>query len=136
MPGRNVVKNYVAGGVYHAYNRGVEKRTIFVDEEDFRVFHYYLGSYLLPPVVREGWDMPRGIALTHGTYDLHRRIKLLAFCLMPNHFHLLLRQQDELAMREFMKRLANAYVGYFNKKYKRVGSLFQGTYRGGCPPPS
>ncbi len=123
------MKISVAGGVYHAYNRGVEKRTMFEDEDDYRVFRHYLSSYLCPPVKSEASNLPQGVARVRASYDLHERVRLFAFCLMPNHFHLVLRQKDDLAMREFVRRLASAYVGYFNKKYERIGTLFQGTYR-------
>jgi len=73
--------------------------------------------------------IPFNILRLGNDYDLYKRIKLLVYCLMPNHFHLVLKQVDEKAMTEFMKRLTNAYVEYFNKKYKRVGSLFQGKYK-------
>ena len=53
----------------------------------------------------------------------------MAFVLMPNHFHLMLRQHDERAMPDFMRRVGNGYVEYFNQKYERVGSLFQGPYK-------
>jgi len=129
MPGRNVVKNYVAGGVYHVYNRGVEKRTIFTDGEDYRVFLHFLGLYLRPGNQRQQETLPRGLSLAGSDYDLDTRIDLLAYCLMPNHFHLLLLQADERSMSELMRRQSNAYVGYFNKKHGRVGTLFQGRYR-------
>ena len=61
--------------------------------------------------------------------SLHPSVTLLAFSLMPNHFHLLLRQTVPGAMSEFMRRLCTGYVMYFNKKYHRVGPLFQGKYK-------
>ena len=57
------------------------------------------------------------------------KIELLAFCLMPNHFHLLIKQLDEQSLKSFMTSLITRYSMYFNKKYDRVGSLFQGVYR-------
>ena len=125
------MKDYLAGGIYHIYNRGVEKRTIFVDSEGYRVFRYYLASYLRPPnpAADQSQRLPRGLVLAGRDYDLYARVVLLAYCLMPNHFHLLVKQTDEDAMAELVRRLSNAYVGYFNKKHRRVGSLFQGTYR-------
>jgi putative transposase len=129
MPSRNVVKLYVAEGVYHVYNRGVEKRDIFLDAHDYAVFLYYLKTYLLPPDLAPDDRTPRGLRIRLQKLELHRRIQLLAFCLMPNHFHLMLRQHDERAMSELMRRISNGYVEYFNRKYQRVGALFQGSYR-------
>jgi len=57
------------------------------------------------------------------------KIELLAYCLMPNHFHLLIKQRDEISMRSFMSSIITRYTMYFNEKNDRVGSLFQGVYR-------
>ncbi len=138
MPSKNTVKKYVSGGIYHVYNRGVEKRKIFLDEQDYKVFLYYLKVYLSEPcfdgshpssLTGATHQIPFNILRLGNDYDLYKRVKLLAYCLMPNHFHFMLKQIDERAMREFMKRLANAYVRYFNEKYERVSSLFQGRYK-------
>lgn len=129
MPSKNTVKTYVVDGIYHVYNRGVEKRDIFLDERDYKVFLYYLKSYLLPPDHPSHKNLPRGVQRSLFNFNLYQRLELLAYCLVPNHFHFLLRQLDEVAMSEFIKRLCNAYVEYFNKKYNRVGSLFQGSYK-------
>lgn len=129
MPARNALKQYVVGGIYHIYNRGVEKREIFLDVEDYSVFSHYLSSYLQPPAIGRSDDLPRGLALAARTYTLHDRVSLHAYCLMPNHFHLLLKQTDSRAVIELMRRLGNAFVGYFNQRYGRVGPLFQGRYR-------
>jgi putative transposase len=111
------------------YNRGVEKRSIFLDTQDYVVFRHYLKSYLLPPDHPSQKQLPRGLLLALQRCDLSRRVALLAYCLMPNHFHLVIKQLDEEGMKEFVKRLSNAYVAYFNRRYERVGSLFQGPYR-------
>lgn len=57
------------------------------------------------------------------------RIELLAYCLMPNHFHFLVKQMEKDAVTRFMRQLTNAYTAYFNRKYDRVGSLFQGKFK-------
>jgi len=129
MPSRNVVKVYVEHGTYHVYNRGVEKRTIFVDTQDYVMFRHYLRAYLLPTDHPSQKKLPPSLQRVPRDYDLFRRVELLAYCLMPNHFHLIIRQLDEKGMAEFVKRLSNAYVAYFNRRYGRVGSLFQGPYR-------
>jgi putative transposase len=131
MPSKNVIKIYIKDGIYHIYNRGVEKRQIFMDEEDYRIFLYFLKRYLLSPddvswrsdLHKEWIPDPRWRS------DLHEEIRLLCYCLMPNHFHLMIQQLQERSITEFMKRLGNAYIDYFNKKNKRVGSLFQGRYK-------
>ena len=121
MPARNTRKEYIKDGVYHLYNRGVEKRDIFLDSMDYQVFLKYLRSYLLP----------KDEVLDYGsriTINLHKDIDLLSFCLMPNHFHLLVKQNSEEAITQLMQGLLTRYTVYFNRKYKRVGSLFQGRY--------
>jgi len=131
MPSKNIIRIYVKDGIYHIYNRGVEKRQIFMDEEDYRMFLYFLKRYLLSPddiswrsdLHKEWSPDPRWRS------DLHKEIRLLCYCLMPNHFHLLVQQTTEKAITDFMRRLINSYAKYFNEKYKRVGSLFQGRYK-------
>jgi len=128
MPSKNTIKIYVKNAVYHVYNRGIDKRIIFCDEQDYKIFLYYLKVFLTPTDYLKK-DLP-GIKKRLGrNYDLYKRICLFAYVLMPNHFHLMLKQKDEKAMIELMRRLTNAYVEYFNKKYKRVGPLFQGRYK-------
>lgn len=121
MPSRNIVREYVPEAYYHVYNRGVEKRLIFLDEQDYRVFIGLLKKYLI------GSTPPEYHRHKFNTYE--NNLELLAFCLMPNHFHLLFYQYDKSAIIEFMRRLSTGYVMYFNNRYNRVGSLFQGTYK-------
>ena len=56
-------------------------------------------------------------------------IELMTFCLMPNHFHLMVRQKVENGITEFMRKLGTGYTNYFNQKYERVGTLFQGKFK-------
>lgn len=135
MPAKNIIKTYIENGFYHIYNRGVEKRTIFQDEKDYKVFLSYLKSYLSPPPQRTDLLTPftlkgstfRGITRQPNNY--HQQITLLAYCLMPNHFHLLIRQKSPTVIKSFMQSITTRYTMYFNKNYDRVGTLFQGTYK-------
>ena len=127
MPSKNTIRNFVKGGTYHIYNRGVEKRDVFLDQQDYRMFLYYLKSYLSVPDTQK--DLPRIISRLGPGFDLYKNIKLLCYVLMPNHFHFLIKTESERAITEFMKRLSNGYVKYFNEKYERVGPLFQGRYK-------
>lgn len=137
MPGKNIVKQYLQDGYYHIYNRGVEKRTIFQDEQDYKVFLSYLKDYLEPQDKEKlrrslnGLSYQKREAIIKKIFlnNFADEIDLLAFCLMPNHFHLLIKQKTERAIEDFMKSLGIRYVVYFNKRYKRVGSLFQGRYK-------
>lgn len=120
MPARNVVKFYIPNSIYHIYNRGVEKRKIFLDDQDYKVFLNYLKGYLSPL---------QGETLHDRKKNYFGEIELIAFCLMPNHFHLVIKQKDSSSIKKFTKSLFTRYSMYFNKKYKRVGTLFQGAYK-------
>lgn len=120
--------------IYHIYNRGVEKRIVFLDDEDhLRFIHdlfefndinatpnltYYFKSQFkevgLPKIEQE----PRKLL-----------VEILAFCLMTNHFHLMIRQKINGGITLFMRKLGTGYTNYFNQKYQRVGHLFQGKYK-------
>lgn len=123
MPAKNSVKYYFPNSFYHIFNRGVEKRLIFQDEKDYKVFLSYLKEYLSPPC--EG----RTFTWRNLTGKYHGEIQLLAFCLMPNHFHLLIKQKDKNSIKKFTQSLFTRYSMYFNSRYNRVGSLFQGKYK-------
>lgn len=135
MPGKNVIKTYIKDGYYHVYNRGVEKRIIFNDTQDYKVFLNYLKSYLSPPPNPK--KLLKSFTLQGSTFkgaprqpkNFFGEIELVAYCLIPNHFHFLIKQNSEAAMKQFMQSLSTRYSMYFNKKYKRVGPLFQGIYK-------
>jgi len=121
MPVAHTIKQYVEGGYYHLYNRGVEQRQIFIDEKDYVVFMHILKTLLTDPKLL-GDEQIRPIRKS----DVYNQIHLVAFCLMPNHFHLLIQQVTAHALTQFTRRLNNAYVTYFNQRYERRGSLFEG----------
>lgn len=140
MPAKNALKIYLENGYYHIYNRGVEKRLIFEDEQDYTVFLSYLKTYLLP---KEKEKLLKFLTNSETSYrekektlqllrmnNFADEIKLLAYCLMPNHFHLLLKQNSQMTIDSFMRSLGTRYTSYFNKKYNRVGSLCQSVYKG------
>lgn len=130
MPSRNTVKIYAEDGYYHLYNRGVEKRNIFLDEQDCGVFLRLFKQYLSP---KEDLSMMMDTGLRLERLmksNMHGEIELLVFALMPNHFHLLVKQITGRGIATFMMRFLTSYVLYFNKKYERVGPLFQDTYKG------
>lgn len=139
MPAKNSVKSYIENGYYHLYNRGVEKRTIFQDSQDYAVFLNYLKEYLLP---KDEQGLRNKLAAPNTSYkDKDKILKLLrlnnftdeiiliAYCLMPNHFHLLVKQKSSYSIDSFIQSLCTRYTMYFNRKYKRVGPLFQSVYK-------
>ena len=139
MPARNSRKQYLENGYYHIYNRGVEKRKIFLDRQDYNVFLSYLKEYLLPKDEESLYKRlaDRSISLMerdniHKTLRMNNfagEITLLAYCLMPNHFHFFIKQKSAGSIDKFMNSLGTRYTMYFNKKYDRVGSLYQGVYK-------
>jgi len=122
MPARNTVKHYDVDAYYHIYNRGVNKAPIFLDAQDYGVFMGLLKRYLGNEIAKDE---------SNREYPNYAEgLDLIAFCLMPNHFHMMVYQKDNTkAMESFMRSLSTAYTRYFNKKHKRVGHLFQGVYK-------
>src|SRR4030042_4414876 len=127
MPAKNVVRDFSENSFYHIFNRGVEKRDIFLDQQDHKIFIYYLTVYLYPlPKVLEVY--PKLPIRLHNK-NLSQEVEILSYCLMPNHFHLLLKQNTVNGISKLLKQLTNAYTFYFNQKYKRVGGLVQGRFK-------
>lgn len=139
MPGGNARKQYAENSYYHIYNRGVEKRLIFQDSQDYGVFLSYLKEYLSPKNEEELRNKLSDFNISYKERDkilkllrlnnFADEISLLAFCLMPNHFHFQLKQTGEFSIDKFMNSLGTRYSMYFNRKYKRVGPLYQGVYK-------
>ncbi len=105
MPGKNRVKVYAPDSYYHIYNRGVNKRSIFLDNYDYSVFLNLLKRYLGKEQAKDKSGREYN--------NLYGDIELLAFCLMPNHFHLLLYQKDENAMSTLMHGVTTSYTIVF-----------------------
>ncbi|MDP4030953.1 MAG: transposase [Patescibacteria group bacterium] len=126
MPAKNALKTYNENSYYHLYNRGVNKGLIFLDDQDYKTFLSYLKFYLSPVNLRgESLKLPP----TRQLKNYHDKIRLLAYCLIPNHFHLIVWQKSFDGINFFMRSLATKYVRYFNSKYKRIGPVFQGVYK-------
>lgn len=139
MPSRNSTKAYLQNGYYHIYNRGVEKRLIFLDQQDYSVFLNYLKEYLLPKntkdldaILSSDISSSKEKAKALNLLRLNNfadEITLLSYCLMPNHFHLFIHQKTANSIDKFMNSLGTRYTMFFNRKYKRVGSLYQDVYK-------
>lgn len=94
------------GSFYHIYNRGNRKQNIFLERRDYERFLKKTQEY------KEKFG-----------------VTILCYCLMPNHFHFLLKQNTEVPITTFMLRLGTSYAKYFNIKYDQVGSLFQDRFK-------
>ena len=118
------------GEYYHIYNRGTDKRIIFLDKNDYNRFIVllYLCNNTTPVdinrFIREGQSFTEliNIKINEGLVDIG------AYCLMPNHFHLFIREKQENGISLFMKKLLTAYSMYFNIKHSRKGRLFEGPF--------
>src|SRR3989344_8067514 len=125
----------VAGNVYHVLNRGVDKRNIFLDDGDYlRFIHNLFVFNDTAPIDNAGHFFNQAKYRALRTPYIERKprellVEILAFCLMPNHYHLMLRPLQDDGVFKFIKRLNMGYAKYFNEKYERSGALFQGRYK-------
>lgn len=120
---------FAVGEFYHIYNRGTEKRLIFLDDTDRTRFVSLL--YLCNSRSAIHRSNYTNISL-NDLLTLPREESLVdigAYCLMLNHFHLLIRESIEGGISIFMQKISTAYTMYFNKRYERSGSLFQGRFQ-------
>lgn len=125
MPSRN--PPLVSGQIYHIYNRGAEKRRIFENHSDNKRFikaiQYYLFKGPKPKFSHFSQEKALRLQLSDKICDI------VSYCLMPNHFHLLLKQNSDGGITEFLSKLSNSYTKYFNLRYARIGALFQGEFK-------
>ncbi len=124
--------NFVPGEYYHLYNRGTEKRTIFLDYGDYLRFlvSLHVANFRQPVQVSDycqGLSSP--ITRLWSKSFGEKLVDIGAYCLMPNHFHLLIREKTDNGIPNFMKKLLTGYSMYFNKKRTRTGKLFEGTFK-------
>ena len=126
------------GEFYHVYNRGMQKQSIFISDADRFRFLFLL-------LFLQGSNSIRNVSRAIKTSVQHqmllidkelkndvlknRTIELVAFCLMPNHFHLIIHEIEDDGIAKYMQRVQNAYAKYFNTKYDKSGHLFQGLYK-------
>jgi REP element-mobilizing transposase RayT len=121
MPRRNTARQDAPDSFYHVYARGNSRHRIFFDEQDYLYFFTLFARYLSPHEVKD----PYGVSYP----NFYNRVDLLAFCLMPNHFHLLVYQREPLGLTRLMQSIMTSYSRYFNKKYRRSGSVFESRFR-------
>lgn len=121
MPLRNVVKQFASDSFYHVYNRGVYRQNIFTGENDYATFLSLFKRHLSQEPAYDRIRRP----LPH----LRSEVELLAYCLMPNHFHLLVYNKTDEGLTKLMRSTLTAYSMYFNKTHKRKGVLFESSYK-------
>ena len=118
--------NLYVDGIYHVFNRGVDKRQVFMDTADERHF-----LELLQAVNREeSIGNLRDYKMTHDIASVDEPlVEIIAFTLQGNHYHMLLRQIADDGLSRYMHKLSTGYTRYINQKYSRTGALFQGKYK-------
>ena len=121
--------------IYHIFNRGVDKRPTFTDKRELdrgvKALDYYrfanlplkLSKFLVLPESEKG----KFIQKVHG--ECQKLVQIICYCLMPNHFHFLVKQIKENGVSTFAANFTNSYTKYFNTKHERVGPLFQGLFK-------
>ncbi len=133
MAGRKVI--FANDEYYHIFNRGIARQPVFFSKRDYErlllTFSYY--RFIEPPVKLSRFltlpkDMQRQIL---KGLDMHPKtyVDIICFVLMPNHFHLLLKQTSESGITKFMSKSINSFTRYINTKQERVGDLFQGVFK-------
>lgn len=127
MPGRKTV--FENGHFYHVYNRGSEKRDIFIKPQNYQRFIKTMYYYQY-----EGPKLRLSLLNQDGFQNFKpdpnkKLVEIICYCLMPNHFHFLIKQLKENGISKFISQLGNSYTKYFNTKNRRVGALFQGVFQ-------
>lgn len=124
---RNIL--FAEGEIYHVFNRGVDKRDIFLDQYDLQRFFQAIQVFnTLKPI---------GSIYAHSfskkektqTETEQKLVEIICYCLNPNHFHLVLKPLISTGLSQYMHRLSGGYSRYFNEKNQRSGSLFQGKFK-------
>jgi REP element-mobilizing transposase RayT len=121
MPSRNITKEQASESYYHVYARGNNKQKLFIDSLDYKYFLKLFDRYL---------SKEKAISKARVTYPNYSdEIEIVAYCLMSNHFHLMVYQANVPNLEKFMRSIMTSYSRYFNLKYKRTGSLFESRYK-------
>lgn len=130
--------SFIPGEIYHIFNRGNNKQNIFLDERDYARFLFLILFFQSP---EQFFNIGKNVSayLKYTDFNITRSkmakvlgartVQLIAFCLMPNHFHLLLQELTEGGLSNYLMRIQNSYTKYFNEKYQNVGHhLLQGPF--------
>lgn len=110
-----------SGEYFHIYNRGNGKNKVFIDDDDFKFFILKLNQNLFPETFKTKYSY--SVPLPKDSFSM------VCYCLMPNHFHMLIKQNREIPISKLMLKVCTSYSKYFNKKYKNVGHIFQDQFK-------
>lgn len=123
MPSKYRIRDYQKNSLYHVYNKGFGKSNIFLDDEDYQKFFYYLEAYLNPLSAES--TLPKRLL----DKNLNQEVETIGYLLLPDHFHLIIKQKTKTGVSKLLKQLINGYTYYFNKKYKNSGGVFDGKFK-------
>jgi putative transposase len=121
--------SFSKGEYYHIYNRGVDKRNIFSAKGDYDRFLALLYLCNTKEILHIPKDFSTNQSAIYSSRRPSRLVDICAYCLMPNHFHILVRESREEGISTIMQKLTTAYTMYFNTHNDRSGALFQGTFK-------
>lgn len=116
------------GEYYHIFNRGVDRKKIFHRSSDFARFR---DSLFFFNTEKPAW-LVNDLRQVEGDYhpnDDERLVDIIAYCINPNHFHIIVKENKEGGLAAFMKKVSTGYAMYYNKKNMRSGVLFQGRFK-------
>ena len=126
-------RSFFKNEYYHIYNRGVDKRMIFMDKQDLDRFYQSMQEFNsvepIGSIYENRFNIKKKDSLGRETSKSGKLVEIIAYALNPNHYHFILTPLVDGGISEFMKRLNGGYTKYFNQKYKRTGSLFGGTFK-------
>lgn len=124
-------KKFTTGNIFHIYNRGNNKEKIFFNKQDYKAFLFRIGLILgfsekelnKNNLLNLRYSRIRIKEINKNNYKIH------SFCLMPNHFHLLIEQNGDIPISKLISKLCTSYAKYANKKYQRFGHIFQDKFK-------
>jgi len=122
-------QSIVTGENYHVYNRGVDKRDIFVEKMDIRRFVESINEFNQIEGIGSLANLRKTHQIESKALSREPLVAIIVYCLNPNHFHFILKQLEDGGIAKFMQKLQGGYTYYFNVKNSRSGSLFQGTFK-------
>jgi hypothetical protein len=120
---------------YHVYNRGVDKRKVFLDNFDYSRFLKSIEEFNCPDPIGSLYEKHLrekkngGSTSTMEVEPPKPLVEFICYALLPNHYHFILKQIAEKGIEKFMQRLGTGYTMHFNKKYRRTGALFGGRFK-------
>ncbi len=119
------------GEYYHIYNRGTDKRNVFLSKADMERFFLCMSEFNTVDATGGLYQLRYEDPTLRGLTSQSKEplVEFIAYCLNPNHYHFVLKQVAEKGIEKFMQRLGTGYTMYFNDKNDRTGALFQGTYK-------